>query len=236
MAERYVSFEDSDVLEIGCGSGRLTFQYAALAKSVVAIDPSAKAIAQAKNSTPKNLARRLNFHVGRGERLSFPNESFDLAFFTWSLCCTDIPAMGKALDEAWRVLRQKGMLANIQPSLHQPFRRGLVSYLIDRNSGPSIEDEADRQARLALRHASLVERRFDFIAEEEFPVYTYYDTVDDALEQITAQRRENYRALDRGTRRRIREIITSMVTKKGVRSQENAVLTILRKVSSVPTG
>ncbi len=229
---RHVSFSGKSVLEIGCGDGRLTFQYAPRAKTVVGIDPSASSISDAKKSIPRNLAQKVRFRVGRGEQMSFPDESFDLVFFTWSLCCADIPAMSKALDEACRVLKPKGILLNIQASLHQPFRKGIISYLLSRNWGPAAaEDEADRGSRLALRYASLVQRKFDFVTEEEFPVYTYYDSVKAVLKEATRGRKEDWRALDRKTKLKIREIISSMKTRKGVRVQENAVLTILRKAS-----
>ncbi|TLY14478.1 MAG: methyltransferase domain-containing protein [Thaumarchaeota archaeon] len=230
-ARGHVTFSGRSVLEIGCGEGRLTFQYAPQAKSVVGIDPSASAIAAAKKRTPKNLVQRVRFQVGRGEQMDFPDESFDLVFFSWSLCCADIPAMGKVLDEACRVLKPKSILLNIQASLHQPFHKGMISYLLSRNWGPSSEDESDRHSRLALRYASLVQRKFDFIAEEEFPVNTYYDSVDEVLREVTAGRKEDYRALDREARQHLHEIISSLKTRKGVRIQENAVLTVLRKAS-----
>lgn len=168
LLEKYATFKDRDVLEVGCGNGRLTLQYAGSAKSVTAIDASARAIAEARKAAPKGLAERLRFRVGRGESLGLADGSVDIVFFAWSLCCTDVPAMGKALDEAWRVLRRKGLLLNLQPSLYQPFHNGAVFYLIDRYSGPTVGDEGERQARLALRYASLIEGMFDFVAEEEF--------------------------------------------------------------------
>ncbi len=231
---KLASFKGKDILEVGCGDGRLTFQYAGLARSVVALDPSAKAIAEAKKSRPKLLAGKVKFRVGRGESLPFPNESFDLVFFSWSLCCTDIPAMGKALDEAWRVSRPKGVLLNIQSSLHQPFYKGMISYLMERNSGPYIKDEGDRQARLALRHASVVDRKFDCLAEKEFPVLSYYNTVREALKDIATENGFELGDLGKETKKRILEILTSMKHKAGVKIEENAVLTVLRKVIAKP--
>src|SRR5438876_7002071 len=78
----HVSFRGRSVLEIGCGEGRLTFQYAPQAKSVVGIDPSASAIAAAKKRIPRNLVLLVSFQVGRGEQMDCPYDSFDLAFFT----------------------------------------------------------------------------------------------------------------------------------------------------------
>jgi ubiquinone/menaquinone biosynthesis C-methylase UbiE len=88
---KHVSFNGKDVLEVGCGDGRLTFRYAEMARRVVAIDPLEDAIEKAKSSQPKDLHRRLEFRVGHGERLAFPDQSFEIVFFSWSLCCTDVP-------------------------------------------------------------------------------------------------------------------------------------------------
>jgi ubiquinone/menaquinone biosynthesis C-methylase UbiE len=203
-----------------------------LAKSVKAIDPNRKVIASAKKRVPGNLSKVLKFYVGRGEDLDFPDESFDVVFFSWSLCCTDISAMGKSVREAWRVLRPGGLLASIQPSLQQPFHYGMVGYLIDRNFGPAArEDEAYVQSRMALRHSSLVEKKFALIAECEFPDYTYYDTEKELKRDFIAGKRERYKVLNPRTKELIQEVVRGRSTRttKGIRIQENAVLTVLRK-------
>lgn len=103
VAFKHISFDKKEVLEIGCGEGRLTFQFAGMAKRVMAIDPESEDVKIAKRGVRKNLAKKVTFRVGRGEELTFPNESFDNVFYTGSLCCTDILNMGKSLDQVWRV-------------------------------------------------------------------------------------------------------------------------------------
>ena len=89
--------------------------------------------------------------------------------------------MGKALDEAWRVLKRDGMLINLQPSLYQPFEQGALAYLVRKRFGTSVDDDRYRQSRLALKYKSLIEGMFDLVAEAEFPVKTVYDSVQDAI-------------------------------------------------------
>jgi ubiquinone/menaquinone biosynthesis C-methylase UbiE len=227
---KHVPLNGKEVLEVGCGEGRLTYKYYARAKRVLAIDPLASSIRRAKHFAPKG-AHAPEFRVGRGEKLALRDESFDVAFFSWSLCCIDVPAMGKALDEAWRVLRPGGTLVNMQPSLYQPFSKGAVSYLIDGQFGTTVDDERYRQARMALKYAALIEGKFKPVAEEEFSVSTYYDSVSEALKDLTADSREHYSALDRKTKARIKEIIGSMRTRKGIRTKDNVVLSVLAKSS-----
>ncbi|MGH2626788.1 MAG: class I SAM-dependent methyltransferase [Anaerolineales bacterium] len=73
------------VLEIGCGNGRLTWRYAAQTRSVLAIDPEEEALGEARESMPGELGRRLSLSAAEAEALPFPNESFDVALFSWSL-------------------------------------------------------------------------------------------------------------------------------------------------------
>ena len=72
------------VLEIGCGDGRLTRKYAALASYVVAFDPDPDEIEQAIRDLPAELAARVSFETHNV--LDFPiGERFDLAVLSWSL-------------------------------------------------------------------------------------------------------------------------------------------------------
>ena len=80
LASAGVSFASRSVLEIGCASGRLTKRYAALAASVIAIDPDADAVSELAHDLPTVDARA----VGIGE-LVLPPRSVDLVVFAWSL-------------------------------------------------------------------------------------------------------------------------------------------------------
>lgn len=73
-------FEGARVLELGCGEGRLTAQYAPLAASVVAIDPDKKLISEARAAAPG-----VEFRVADAVEFDGPASEFDLALFSWSL-------------------------------------------------------------------------------------------------------------------------------------------------------
>jgi ubiquinone/menaquinone biosynthesis C-methylase UbiE len=73
------------VLEIGCGDGRLTFRYAPAARSVLAIDPHAEAIARARDMLPVESAGRVRFEIGSALELDQPPASFDVALLSHSL-------------------------------------------------------------------------------------------------------------------------------------------------------
>jgi ubiquinone/menaquinone biosynthesis C-methylase UbiE len=71
-------------LEIGCGNGVFTWQYAGLPWQVVGIDPEASEILQAKNDRPASLSN-VSLVRAAGEALPFPSEFFDEALFASSL-------------------------------------------------------------------------------------------------------------------------------------------------------
>jgi ubiquinone/menaquinone biosynthesis C-methylase UbiE len=79
------SLEGARVLEVGCGDGRLTFGYAAVTGSVLAIDSRAEAVATARAGLPADLAARVRFEVGSALDLEQPPASFDVALFSHSL-------------------------------------------------------------------------------------------------------------------------------------------------------
>jgi hypothetical protein len=78
-------FDNARVLEIGCGNGRLTFCYEHAAHSVLAIDPSAEAIAKARERLGLESAARVRFEVDNALELGQPPASFDVALLSHSL-------------------------------------------------------------------------------------------------------------------------------------------------------
>ena len=73
------------VLEIGCGSGRLTRRLANLGAQVDALDPDKGLIATAVKELPARFSDRVRYKVGGSENLKYPNETYDIVIFAWSL-------------------------------------------------------------------------------------------------------------------------------------------------------
>ena len=80
-----VDVRDRRILEIGCGDGRITSQYAPKAASVLAFDTDAEAIADARAATPADVDDRVRFEVADAAQIELPKGEFDLAIFSWSL-------------------------------------------------------------------------------------------------------------------------------------------------------
>jgi magnesium-protoporphyrin O-methyltransferase len=80
-----VDLRELRVLEIGCGDGRLTFECAREATSVLAFDSDQELIRKARAKTPRDLRHRIRFKVGDAAQIELPKGEFDLALFSWSL-------------------------------------------------------------------------------------------------------------------------------------------------------
>ena len=96
----------SRVLEVGCGTGKLTELLAARHLSVDAVDPGRRMIEQAK----RRLGGRgvVRFHIGRFEDVAFPEKAFEAVFSATAFHWVD-PLIG--WTKAASHLRPGGLLA-----------------------------------------------------------------------------------------------------------------------------
>jgi ubiquinone/menaquinone biosynthesis C-methylase UbiE len=93
-----------DVLEIGIGTGRNLPHYRADVSLIgIELSPAMLEIARAR---ARELRREVDLRVGDAQALEFPDESFDAAVCTLSLCT--IPDDRAAVAEVRRVLRPGG--------------------------------------------------------------------------------------------------------------------------------
>lgn len=109
LAPLFVEFVgiQGDVLDVGCGTGALTFAIAknkAVSK-IVAVDPSKGFLDYARS---QNEDPRIIFEVGDAQNLSFPVASFDRCMAL--LVVTFIPDAPKAVSEMRRVTRPGGVV------------------------------------------------------------------------------------------------------------------------------
>jgi 2-polyprenyl-3-methyl-5-hydroxy-6-metoxy-1,4-benzoquinol methylase len=80
-----IDFAGADVLEVGCGDGRLTWRYADRTRSVLALDPDAAAIEHARASLPEQLRHMVTFQVADITSVTVPPGAFDVVVLAWSL-------------------------------------------------------------------------------------------------------------------------------------------------------
>jgi len=103
----FVNLRDKQVLEIGCGDGRISSFLAQKSGYLTAIDIDEVSLEKARRTV-----KGVDFRIGSGEFLEFPDDSFDIVFFGFSLHHQKGSA---ALSEARRVLSPMGEILIIEP-------------------------------------------------------------------------------------------------------------------------
>jgi len=153
---QFADLRDQEVLEIGVEMGESQHSWLGKVKRLVAIDPDPAIIAEAKENM-----EGVDLHIGSGECLEFPSESFDVILFTLSLHHQD---SSLALREAKRVLRDHGRVVILEPA-----DDGEIEQICN-----FFHDEAQMlQAALCAIEAS------DFEVERSEVFYTYWEFEND---------------------------------------------------------
>jgi ubiquinone/menaquinone biosynthesis C-methylase UbiE len=81
---KFADLTGKRVLEIGCGEGRVTWQYAKATRSTIGIDLDRDSLRVAVFDRPSDLEYKVHFSLAESERLPFSGETYDLALFAWS--------------------------------------------------------------------------------------------------------------------------------------------------------
>lgn len=101
-----------DVLEIGCGKGRITRDLVKHAKCILATDPDADALAIARTAIDANNVEFLLTPTGIPE---FHAESFDVVIYTLSLHHVPTEEMSTSLNSAATLIRKDGIIVVVEP-------------------------------------------------------------------------------------------------------------------------
>ena len=83
--KRVVDLKDKRVLEIGCGEGRLTWQYANRTHFTLALDLDRDALRVARVDRSSDLEDTVHLTCADSLHLPFKKETFDIAILAWSL-------------------------------------------------------------------------------------------------------------------------------------------------------
>jgi SAM-dependent methyltransferase len=107
-----LALEGKRVIDVGCGDGSLVRHMAKFGAQVLGVECSPRQLAKARAAVP---APRTDIVEGVGQSLPAPSGEADVVVFFNSLHHVPPEFMGKALEEAARVLRPGGLVYVSEP-------------------------------------------------------------------------------------------------------------------------
>lgn len=118
IIKKYCSFDNKDILDIGCGTGRFMFRVLTMAKSIVGIDNDKESIDVLKQILKEKYTQYISkskVYCCNIEDFPVVNDSIDLALFTWSFYALNKEQMVCSLNNIYSMLRNNGKLIILQP-------------------------------------------------------------------------------------------------------------------------
>lgn len=158
-----------EVLEIGCGKGRITRDLAKHAKMVVATDPDVVALEKARAAI--NAGNVVFMPAPEGVP-DLPANSFDVVIYTLSFHHVPIAEMTASLRKAGELLRSNGVIVIVEPGDGGSFTEAKERF----GAGSGDERPARKAAIRAMnsfagwiREETVYFRtQFQFVDEEDF--------------------------------------------------------------------
>jgi ubiquinone/menaquinone biosynthesis C-methylase UbiE len=83
--QTFANLENTHILEVGCGDGRMTWRYAQYPRRITAVDPDPNRLRIARATRPASQHDVVTFTRAHAETLPFPARFFDGAILAWSL-------------------------------------------------------------------------------------------------------------------------------------------------------
>ena len=210
----HCSLAGKELLEVGCGTGRITRDLARHARRVVAVDPDEAALAKARTAVP---APNVTFLPMPDGVLDFPPASFDVVIYTLSLHHVPLAHMDESLRTAAGLLREGGIIVVVEPG-----DGGSFMEIKERFGAGSGNERPGREAAIGAMN------RLDGWTEGEtvlFKVQFLFADEDDFI----AAKLPGFAGKPEAYRREVREFLAQYRTPEGVVLDAGRRLNVLRR-------
>lgn len=127
-------FANTRLLDVGCGTGRLSFPLAPHTREVVGLDTHSSLIELCCDRRSNHNRSHLTFEVQDAANLPYPDDAFDIALDAWTFSSLDNPA--PVAEEYGRVVADGGHIAVITGRNGSEFEEVL------RQAGPQYSYDA----------------------------------------------------------------------------------------------
>ena len=203
-----------NVLEIGCGTGRITSALVDHAYHVMAIDPDATALEYARSTISAN---NVNFRQTDLLCPLFPPQTFDVVLFSLSLHHIPAAAQLESLRHADNLLDTNGIIAVIEPA-----DGGSLTFAKEQfGAGSGDERKAREAAQKALHRLPGWKPSFTVL----FDVLWLFKDMDD----FRANMLPNWDCLSPSTRIEVEQFLARHTSPEGITLDAGRQLTILRR-------
>ncbi len=191
---RHIELNGRDVVDVGCGQGRLVRWMRREGARVVGVECGEILRARAVEADPAHAG---DYVDGVAQDLPLATESADLLVFSYSFHHVPIEAMPEALSEARRVLRGGGRLYVLEPN---PAGVGAESLRL-------VDDETTAQLAAQNHLDAAAVAGLEETVGEEYLSETSYDDFDSwaqLMMDVDPDRAERFQATRAETERRFR--------------------------------
>ncbi len=206
-----VDIDGCRLLEVGCGEGAVTQYLAASSVELIALDPDPANLKRAGQKLP-----RVDFRLGSGEALPFPDATFDVVLFTKSL--HHHQDCDRALREAARVVKAAGRVVVVEP-VNSGELEQLLNLLDD-------ETEVLLKAQQAVRDC-----RLKAVSSEVFFSRWVFADKDDLLQSLFAYYQ---RPFDRKIAARILALLSAKCKDRPLALRDSLVIQVLKRSFAPP--